>query len=67
MNEKLMKAGQVAEQLGCALNTVYDLFKTGELDGCLVGKKAIRFTQAQVNAYIKRKSTSNAGKEEDKK
>ena len=61
MSEKLMKAGQVAEQLGISLNAVYDLFKTKELDGCLLGKKSIRFTQAQVDAYIDRKSTNNAG------
>lgn len=64
MNVKLMTVKQVSKQLGCALNTVYDLFKSGKMDGCLIGKKAIRFTQAQVDDYIKRKSTNNAGVEE---
>jgi len=63
MNEKLLTVKEVSEQLGCALNTVYSLFNSGKLDGCIVGKKAIRFTRDQVAAYIERKSTNRAGDE----
>ena len=61
MNEKLMTVKQVSKQLNCALNTVYRLFKEGKMDGCLIGKKAIRFTQAQVDEYIASKSRNNMG------
>ena len=58
MTEKLMTVKEVSDRLGIALNAVYRLFNTGKLEGCLMGKKSIRFTQEQVNAYIEKVSTS---------
>lgn len=60
MTEKLMTVREVSEKLGINLNAVYRLFNTGKLDGCLMGKKSIRFTQEQVRAYIEKVSTSTA-------
>jgi len=65
MNEKLLTAKEVSEQLQIALAAVYHLFNTNKLDGCIVGKKSIRFTRDQVAAYIERKSTNNAGAGEE--
>ena len=61
MSEKLLTAKEVAARLRVSLPAVYQLFHTGKLDGCKVGKKSIRFTDDQVRAYIEKvSSNSNA-------
>ena len=52
MTTEMLTAKEVAEQLSVSAQIVYRLFNTGKLGGHTLAKKAIRFTQAQVNAYL---------------
>ena len=52
MTTEMLTAKEVAEQLNVSAQIVYRLFNTGKLGGHTLAKKAIRFTQAQVDAYL---------------
>jgi excisionase family DNA binding protein len=53
MPETLLTIEQVAEQLQVSTRTVRRIMKTDELKGFMIGKRW-RFTQSEVNAYLKR-------------
>jgi excisionase family DNA binding protein len=49
----LLRAEEVAEELGIGRSTVYRLLQTGQLRGVLIGK-ARRFSRAEVEAFVER-------------
>lgn len=53
MPETLLTIEQVAEQLQVSTRTVRRLMDKDEIKGFMVGKRW-RFTQSEVNAYVKR-------------
>ncbi|WKY43702.1 helix-turn-helix transcriptional regulator [Eubacteriaceae bacterium ES2] len=55
-NNQALTAQDVADILKIAKNTVYELIKRGELNSYKVGRK-VRFTQEDVEEYIKRSKT----------
>ena len=63
-NTKALTAQDVADQLGIAKNTVYELIKRGEINSYKVGRK-VRFTQQDIEDYIqnaKSRQTTNRDK-----
>ena len=52
-NDDALTAEEVAEILHVGRNAVYDLAKTGELGSYRIGRR-LRFTYADVQAYIER-------------
>ena len=48
----LMKIGDFAERLGISIPHAYRLAQTGEIPCVRLGKRAVRFDQADVEAYI---------------
>lgn len=59
MPETLLTIEQVAEQLQISTRTVRRLMDREEIKGFRVGKRW-RFTQSEVNAYIKRQEEAEA-------
>lgn len=55
----LMTLKDVAELLGVSLSTVRRAMDSGALQSTRPGPKVLRFTRAQVNAWLASTSTSN--------
>jgi excisionase family DNA binding protein len=58
--EPLLNAKQLAELLGCRLNTVYELASRGELPSYRVAGVGRRFRESEVEDWIQRQRESAA-------
>jgi excisionase family DNA binding protein len=61
MPETLLTIEQVAEQLRVSTRTVRRIMDTDEIKGFRVGKRW-RFTQSEIDAYVKRKQDEDTDK-----
>ena len=53
MGENLLTAKEVAEKLGISSQLVYRMYNEGKLRGHTLAKKAIRFSQEDVDDYLR--------------
>lgn len=56
--QKLLTYKQIAERLSVSLNTARKLFDDGELRRIKVGTRAVRGCEADVDAFIRRRTST---------
>jgi excisionase family DNA binding protein len=52
VNDRLLKAREVAELLGLSPATVLDWFESGRLPGFKLSSRAVRFRESEVLAWL---------------